>query len=254
MASSHRPNRPASARVGRSAPKRADGTRVDLAQKWIGSQCSADADCNFSGGFCHSNPLTQKGFCSARCTTSCADKAGRPTTFCVADPQAAGKGMCVNKAQPENFECRPYDHFKIAAVTRFNNPAVTANACLPASPGWVGDHCFADSECGSGTQCRGAKAAVPAQGTTPAKPAVAGICSMACTKLCADQPGYADTFCAVEPTLGTGGSCVRQCTPNSNASECPSDMQCAPRGRPALLGSATSTLTTKYVCVPKAAQ
>ncbi|HEY4175176.1 MAG TPA: L,D-transpeptidase [Kofleriaceae bacterium] len=240
--------------VQRAVEKRVDGTRVDLAQKWVGSQCSADADCNFTGGFCHANPLTQKGFCSARCTSGCADKAGRPTTFCVADPDAAGKGMCVNKSQPENFECRPYDHFQPAAVTRFNNPAVSATACLPKSPGWVGDHCFADADCGNGTQCRGAKAPVLASASTPAKAAVAGVCSMACTKLCADEPGYNDTFCAAEPLLGTGGSCVRQCTPGTNASECPTDMTCSMRARPSLIGSTTAaTPSSKYVCVPKTA-
>ena len=212
-----------------------ENTRVDIANKWVGSVCSTNTDCNFSGGFCATNKLTQRGFCSARCTSTCADRAGSPSTFCVADPNAAGMGMCVNKAQSENFECRPYDHFQAAtATTRFNNPAVKANVCLPKSPGWVGDHCLTSTDCGSGTTCAGATATKP------------GTCTMACQRFCSDQPGYADTFCAAVPALAAaGGSCVRQCTPSSNASECPSDMACTVTAR---FGT---PFTSKAVCLPR---
>lgn len=222
-------------RLQREPERRVDGTRVDVEKKWVGSTCSTNSDCNYNGGFCASNPLTPgKGFCSARCTSTCADRAGYPQTFCVADPASPGQGMCVAKAQSENFECRPYDHFKPAAsIPRLSNPNVKANVCLPNSPGWVGDHCFTNNDCSSGTTCRGATAEKP------------GICSMSCTKFCADMPGYADTFCAGVPALGTGGSCVRQCTPSSNAAECPADMQCVPHGRH---GAST---VTKHVCVPR---
>ena len=221
-------------RLQREPERTPEGTRVDLAAQWVGSVCSANADCNFPGGFCATNKLTQRGFCSARCSTTCADRAGSPSTFCVADPNAAGQGMCVNKAQSENFECRPYDHFQIATATpRFNNPTAKANVCLPKSPGWVGDHCLSSAECGSGTTCVGATASKP------------GMCTMACTRYCSDQPGYADTFCAAVPSLGTGGSCVRQCTPSSNASECPSDMACTVTAR-------TGTpYASKAVCLPR---
>ena len=224
-------------RVQREPERRPDRTKVDLASKWIGAECDEDAECGYTNGFCARNKLTQKGFCSARCTSTCADRKGNPQTFCVADPDAPGQGMCVAKAQRENFECRPYGHFGVAPATpRFNNPSVTANVCVPRSPGWVGDKCFADGECASGTSCQGATA------TT------AGICSMACDRFCADQPGYADTFCAAVPSLSIrgGGSCVRQCTPSSNASECPTDMACvaAPRN-----GQPTAV---KHVCLPTA--
>jgi hypothetical protein len=224
--------------VQREPEKTVEGVKVDLAQKWIGAQCAQNSDCNFTGGYCAVNKLTQKGFCSARCTSTCADKAGYPSTFCVADPAAAAigqaKGMCVAKAQAENFECRPYDHFQPVRLARFNQPAVSANVCMPASPGWVGDHCTANSDCKSGTTCAGATATKP------------GVCTMACTQFCADQPGYADTFCAKAPALAaTGGSCLRQCTPNSNAAECPSDMTCTQAMR---FGT---TAATKYVCMPR---
>ncbi len=222
--------------VQREPERTPERTKVDLATAWIGSQCIGNSDCNFAGGFCATNKLTQRGFCSARCTTTCADKPGAPGTFCVGDPIAAAsaqaKGMCVPKAQSENFECRPYDHFQPVQLPRFNQPAVTATVCMPASPGWVGDHCTASSDCKSGTTCIGASATQP------------GVCSMACNQFCADQPGYAETFCAAMPSLGAGGSCLRQCTPSSNASECPTDMVCAPAPR---FGS---VLAIKSVCVP----
>ncbi len=218
----------------REPERRPDGSKVDLEKKWIGSACTGDAECNFTNGFCANNDLTQRGFCSARCTSTCADRAGYPSTFCVADPKSPGQGMCVAKAQKENFECRPYDHFQVAsAAARFNQPAVTANVCLPRSPGWVGDHCLVDGDCKHGTTCRGAAAGRP------------GICSMACSQLCMDQPAYADTFCASVPALGTGGSCVRQCTPSSNAAECPSDMSCT------LLPRFGATSPVRSVCVPR---
>lgn len=224
--------------VQREPERTPERTKVDLAAKWIGSQCTANSDCNFSGGYCATNKLTQRGFCSARCTTTCADRPGYPSTFCVADPTAAAsttaqaKGMCVAKAVPENFECRPYDHFQSVQLARFNQPAVKATVCMPASPGWVGDHCTTGTDCKTGTTCVGATATRR------------GVCSMACNQFCADQPGYADTFCATMPALAAGGSCLRQCTPSSNAAECPSDMTCSPAAR---FGSPAAV---KSVCTP----
>ena len=67
---------------------------------------------------------------------------------------------------------------------------------------------------------------------------------MDCDRFCADQPGYADTFCAAAPALSTRGSCLRQCTPSSNAAECPSDSTCTALARQ---GDAN---VKKSVCVP----
>ncbi len=223
--------------VQREPETTVERTKVDVPQKWIGAQCTTNTDCNYTGGFCAVNKLTQRGFCSARCTSTCSDKPGYPSTFCVSDPSAAAigqsKGMCVAKAVTENFECRPYDHFQPVRLARFNQPAVSANVCMPASPGWVGDHCSSNSDCKTGTTCKGAAADRP------------GVCTMACSQFCADQPGYADTFCAAMPSLASGGSCVRQCTPNSNASECPTDMTCSPAPR---FGQ---TSIVKNVCTPR---
>ncbi len=199
--------------------------RVDLPSRWIGAECTLDTDCNYSGGFCKPNPWSGRGFCSARCTSTCADRAGQPTTFCVADP--AGGGMCVARMTAVNDACRPYDHLVAQARGRASNPAVTATVCVPGSRGWVGDRCLADGDCTSGTACK------------------SGLCTIACDRYCADQPGYADTFCAREATLGSGGSCVRTCTPASNASECPASTACVARARN---GQPT---VTRNVCIPR---
>ena len=219
-------------RLQREPEKTTQGTRVDV-KKFVGSTCTQNSDCSgIAGGFCASNPYTGAGFCSARCTQFCSDRGGT-TTFCVADPADATKGMCVPKVQATNFECRPYDHMKVAAATpRFNQPAVVSDVCLPGSGGWVGDLCRAVSDCGNGTTCAGATAAK------------AGVCTMACTSVCADMPGYADTFCAAGSSLAAGGTCLRQCTPSSNAAECPSNMRCGSLARP-------GSTVRKNVCLPR---
>jgi hypothetical protein len=103
----------------------------------------------------------------------------------------------------------------------------TATVCVPGTRGWVGDRCLASTDCTGGTTCQ------------------SGICTMGCSRYCADQPGYADTFCAAEPTFGTGGSCLRTCTPLSNAAECPANSTCVARSR---IGQPSSV---RYVCVPR---
>jgi hypothetical protein len=209
----------------REPERRADGRRVDVSDKWIGAECAVDSDCNYTGGFCKLNRYSLRGFCSARCTTTCADRANLPTTFCVADPDDATRGMCVSKVGAVNFECRAGDHLVPALRTRFKQ-TVSATVCVPGTRGWVGDHCFASSECTNGTTCAGA---------TPTTP---GLCTIACTKYCSDLPGFTDTFCAAGTT---GGSCARQCTPASNASECPGGTTCVERTRP-------GETTRRYVC------
>jgi hypothetical protein len=212
--------------VQREPERTAEGGIVDVPSKWVGSSCSADADCNFAGGYCATNPVSHTGFCSAHCTQYCADKTGYPSTFCVADPEHAGSGMCVPRALDVDFGCRPYDHMTPQVATRFNGTA-TANVCLPHSPGWIGDHCGVDGDCNTGLSCR------------------AGICTQACTAICPDEPGWAETTCVNAPAVASGGTCLRRCTPSTNASECPLDMQCAPEPRAAVPSE------TRSVCVPR---
>jgi hypothetical protein len=212
--------------VQREPERRPDGRVVDIEQKWVGSRCSADADCNFTGGYCATNPVSHTGFCSAHCTQYCADKTGYPSTFCVADPDNAGSGMCVPRALDVDFGCRPYDHMTPQVATRFNGTA-SASVCLPHSPGWIGDHCGVDGDCNTGLSCR------------------AGVCTQSCSAICPDEPGWAETTCVNAPAIASGGTCLRRCTPSSNASECPLDMQCAPEPRAAVPSE------TRSVCVPR---
>ncbi|MBI4951058.1 MAG: L,D-transpeptidase [Myxococcales bacterium] len=218
--------------VQREPERTADGERVDVPEPWLGSECATDADCSFDGGFCKHNAYSERGFCSARCTKYCADKAGAPQSFCVADPDEAGKGMCLPKESSVNLGCRPYDHFEPATRARFNQASVTARVCVPGSAGWIGDHCLADADCQVGNSCRGA--------TGPLAP---GVCTQACTQYCPDQAGSAPTFCVNEPELG-GATCVRQCTPASNGAECPAGFTCESRTR-------NGGSTVKSVCVPE---
>lgn len=216
--------------VQRERERRSDGSVVDLDSKWVGAACASDSECNYTNGFCATNPVSGQGFCSAHCSGFCADRPGNPATFCVADPTTSSQGMCVPKAQSENFECRPYDHFGIVMARRFNS-SVSANVCLPKSPGWIGDHCKTSADCQTGNECRGATADAP------------GICSQACTVLCPDQPGWADTTCVNVAAFGSGGSCARTCTPASNGSECPRDMTCGVAQKP-------GTGISRNVCLP----
>ena len=111
-----------------------------------------------------------------------ARRAGNPTTFCVDDTDDPSLGMCVPKEQAEDRGCKPYDHFVVKTRARHTQPAVTAKVCVPGSPGWVGDHCFADADCAFGTSCE------------------AGICTVACDRYCSDQPGWAETFVPIDFT------------------------------------------------------
>jgi hypothetical protein len=210
--------------IQREPERLADGSRVDVPQKWVGAECDSDGDCNFSGGTCVHNAYSDRGFCTIRCTSTCPDKAGQPGTFCVADPSDSSQGMCVLKMSSVNQDCRPYDHFVAKTTNRFKQ-SVTSTVCVPGSPGWVGDHCLSADDCKNGTSCNG------------------GICSESCAKYCPDEPGYAPTFCAADPSLGN--ECLRTCTPASNMSECPADSDCVQRGRVSDPG------TVKYVCVPR---
>jgi hypothetical protein len=158
-----------------------------------------------------------------RCSTTCSDRAGQPSTFCVADPDDASHGICVAKMSSVDQDCRPYDHFVAQTLPRFHQ-RVSASVCVPGSPGWVGDHCFSDGDCKNGTSC------------------ASGICTESCARFCPDEPGWPATFCA---DSSIGQSCLRTCTLASNASECPANSDCidAPR--------VGDSATVRTVCVPR---
>jgi hypothetical protein len=84
-----------------------------------------------AGAVCHPNRATGRGFCTVACTSTCADRAGYPTTFCVADPDDSSHGICVEKQMPQDESCRPFDDLKTVTRARFSQPAVSASVCLP---------------------------------------------------------------------------------------------------------------------------
>jgi hypothetical protein len=108
---------------------------------------------------------------------------------------------------------------------------VSANVCVPGTGGAIGDHCFLDTDCDSGNRCGGAHDEKP------------GLCTQTCTKTCPDPSGVATTLCVNEAVLG-GPSCMRTCTPGTNASECPGGTTCVMRSRNG------DPATSKYVCEP----
>jgi hypothetical protein len=199
----------------REPERLSSGARADTS-RWVGSECETDSDCGFSGGFCHVNTIGGRGFCSARCDRTCADRAGSPSTFCVADPDAAGLGMCVVKVGPRNQSCRPYDHLQPKLLGRNGQPSVTATVCMPGTRGWIGDRCTASAQCQLGGTCRG---------DTGAR-----VCTQACVRACPDIIGAPLTTCASDPALG-GTACARVCTQSSNASECAEGSDCVERPR-----------------------
>jgi len=219
--------------VQREPERDAAGRRVDVSGRWIGSECQVDSDCNYAGGTCKRNPYSARGFCTARCSRYCTDRAGYPAAFCVADPDQAGQGMCVPQKTSQSPDCRYLDHFVMRVRPRFGQPSVSATVCVPGSPGWVGDHCLSQGDCKAGTSCFGAANGTP------------GICTMNCSVACPDRPGWATTFCSADPARWTGGKCLRTCTPALNASECPADSDCVERSRP---GNSSST---RFACVPR---
>jgi hypothetical protein len=217
--------------VQREPERLPDGTRVEVPDPWFGAECEQDSDCPYAGGVCKQNRFSGRGYCTQSCTSYCPDKVGYPTSYCVADPDDAAKGMCVLKEMPYNYGCRPQDHFVPQTRSRFNSTTSTATVCMPGSPGWVGDHCFVDGDCQPGNRCAGATGQEP------------GICTQACTAYCPDQPGFPTTACINEASLG-GATCLRQCTPSSNASECPAGYVCDQRNR-------NGSTSKRNVCVPE---
>jgi hypothetical protein len=117
--------------VQKEPERYSDGRRVDVPEKWIGAECSSDAECAMPGGFCHPNRATGRGFCSVPCSSTCVDRPGYPTTFCVADPVDASRGMCVEKQIPQNEACRPYDELHPRTLGRFHQAGISASVCVP---------------------------------------------------------------------------------------------------------------------------
>ena len=199
-------------RIQKAIERRDSGVAIDVPPAWIQTECAKDADCNFTGGFCRANPYSGRGFCTVNCTRYCTDRTGTPPTFCVADPDDATHGICVNQPQTWTNGCRRYAGFVAKVKGRFGQASSTKSVCVPGSEGWIGDRCLADGECES-KRC-------------DATSERAGVCTAPCTRYCSDKNvTYASTFCvAVRPETGmTGGVCAAQCSTND---DCPLGTTC----------------------------
>jgi hypothetical protein len=175
--------------IQRAVERDAEGRAVDLRQRWIGSECAADSDCNFPGGSCRANPYGHS-FCTAACAGSCDDLAGEIVTACV--PDGAGKGLCLRQANDLNNGCRAYESFEPAkGIQRFGSSR-PVDACVPGSAGFVGDPCLASADCAVGRTCE-------RKGPGP------GLCTQTCDAAhsCPAQSGLASTCVA--------GRCLRSC-------------------------------------------
>lgn len=167
---------------------------------FTGDVCSTAADCG--SGFCHS-----AGFCSTTCAGTCADQAGKASTFCIDDPSTTrADGMCVSKASTLNANCATLTRTESRDVARYvgtsGASAARALVCAPrattapapVTPGFIGDHCSTDAEC----------AFTPGAFCHPA-----GFCSLGCEGYCPDKRGKAGTFCTSDPSGDVaGGMCV----------------------------------------------
>lgn len=99
---------------------------------FIGTACTTNAQCAFTGGRCHA-----AGFCTQSCAGACPDQSGAAPTFCIADPAAtsAVAGICVSKAAVQNNQCTSLPGTAKADVARFvgssGAAAATATVCKP---------------------------------------------------------------------------------------------------------------------------
>jgi len=119
-------------RIQQAVERTTDGAAVELPNRWIGSECLSNADCNYDGGTCRVPEGGSVGTCTRTCTRGCPDRAGEAPTFCVKDP-ASGAGMCVPQASTTfNDRCDRYAG-RIALATGVPRPDLSARAdvCRP---------------------------------------------------------------------------------------------------------------------------
>ncbi len=116
---------------------------------FIGAPCKADTDCTYEGGVCLTDGFP-RGSCSLACDRFCPDRAGSPTTFCVATSElpSAGDlssvGACVSRCDFGEFPeagCRP--DYGCVETGRVNEPAIEVPVCLPGATPDLGD-CLQD--------------------------------------------------------------------------------------------------------------
>lgn len=122
-------------RVQQEVERTNDGRAVDVEDRWVGAECTANSDCSFANGLCRVPAGETIGTCTLPCTMSCPDRAGRATTFCVRDPAATtmSAGICVPRADSVyNNSCVSYrGRLSLANATR-PDASLSANVCRPS--------------------------------------------------------------------------------------------------------------------------
>ena len=111
-------------------------------QKWVGSGCAKDSECNFASGAasatCHRFTPTggsaELGFCTVACEGFCPDRAGASPTFCTS-LDGGLTGRCVAKSHTTNQSCAAIAGTEAKLASRFigtsSAPVASATVCLP---------------------------------------------------------------------------------------------------------------------------
>ncbi|MEZ4458429.1 MAG: hypothetical protein R3E66_01615 [bacterium] len=112
----------------------------DSPRPWIGTACTQDSDCGFSGsgqnGFCSDfvdGAGATRGFCTIMCEGYCPDRDGHATTFCIEGEP--GLGLCAAKAEEMNTFCRAIPGTTETERERFigdsRASSATSAVCVP---------------------------------------------------------------------------------------------------------------------------
>jgi hypothetical protein len=122
--------------IQRAVERRADGSAVEIPERWIYAECASDAGCGFEGAYCRKEAGEPRGLCTVACDGTCPDLAGHPRTFCVADPQRPGKGFCAVRANTYwNNGCKRYaGTVRRPWTPRFGTPGGRTSVCMPKAP------------------------------------------------------------------------------------------------------------------------
>jgi hypothetical protein len=123
-------------KVQQAVERSSTGAAIDVPQRWVGSECTVDSDCNFAGGICRIAAGESRGFCTMPCTMACPDRPGEATTFCVRDPAAqnVSRGICVVTASGVyNNTCARYRGL-LSLARNVSRPDGSArnDVCAPA--------------------------------------------------------------------------------------------------------------------------
>jgi L,D-transpeptidase catalytic domain len=114
-----------------------DGSAIDIPQRWVGAECAASSDCNFTNGVCRIPAGQIRGTCTLPCTASCPDRVGEATTFCAPDPASTtmSAGICVPTASPTfNRTCDRYGaRLTLGRGVQRPDRSARADVCRPAT-------------------------------------------------------------------------------------------------------------------------